>query len=413
VRAKPQPISAAQARRIALAAQGFADKPPPGEPGKRHLARMIARVGLIQIDSVNVLVRSHYLPVFARLGAYAPALLEDAAWGKNRTLFEYWGHEASLIPLGMQPLFRWRMAQARDGIGVWSGLKRLYDDHGPFIESVAAEIERRGPIGAGELEAGGKAKGGWWGWSDGKRALEWLFWTGRVTTASRRGFERLYDLTERALPREIVEAPTPDPADAQRELIRLAARSLGVATEGDLRDYFRMGPAEAKPRIAELVEAGELIPAEVQGWDRPAYLAPDAARPRKITAYALLSPFDSLVWRRERAERLFDFRYRLEIYTPAHKRQHGYYVLPFLQGEAITARLDLKADRKAGVLRVKSAHAQPGYEVDAIAAPLGVELARMAGWLGLAEVRVEGVEKLADALRNLPPIYESTEFKHL
>jgi uncharacterized protein YcaQ len=401
-------LSAAQARRIALAAQGFADRPPPGEPTKRHLARMIARVGLIQIDSVNVLVRSHYLPVFARLGPYARALLDEAAWGKNRTLFEYWGHEASLIPLAMQPLFRWRMAQARDGIGVWSGLKRLYDDHGPFIESVAAEIDRRGPIGAGELEVGGKAQngktpGGWWGWSDGKRALEWLFWTGRVTTATRRGFERLYDLTERALPRAVVEAPTPSPADAHRALIRIAAHALGVATEGDLRDYFRMGPTEARPRIAELVEAGELIPSEVQGWDRPAYLAPDAARPRKVAANALLSPFDSLVWRRERTERLFDFRYRLEIYTPAHKRQHGYYVLPFLQGEAITARLDLKADRKASALLVKRAHAQPGHELAAIAAPLGVELARMAGWLGLADVCVESAEPLADALRALPP----------
>jgi uncharacterized protein len=291
------------------------------------------------------------------------------------------------------------MAEARDGVGVWSGLKKLYDEHGPFIEAVAAEIKKRGPIGAGELENGGKAKGGWWGWSEGKRALEWLFWTGRVTTATRKGFTRLYDLTERVLPPEITNAPTPSPADAQRELMRRATRALGVATEGDLRDYFRMGVEPARARIGELVEAGELIPAEVEGWGRPAFVHPEAARPRKVGAHTLLSPFDSLVWRRERAERLFGFRYRLEIYTPAHKREHGYYVLPFLQGDAITARLDLKADRKAGALLVKSAHAQPGHGLDEIAEPLGAELQRMAGWLGLERVVIEAAEPLAAALK--------------
>jgi uncharacterized protein YcaQ len=397
-----QRLSAAQARRIALAAQGFADPEPQGEPTRRRLNRVFDRVGLIQMDSVNVLVRTHYLPLYSRLGPYAPALLEEAAWGRKRVLFEYWGHEASLIPLPMQPLFRWRMAQARDGVGMWPGLKRLYDEHGPFIEAVAREIERRGPLSAGDLEDGGKARGGWWGWSDGKRALEWLFWTGRVTTATRKGFQRLYDLTERVLPREIADAPTPAPADAKRELVRIAARALGVATEGDLRDYFRMGVEDTRARIAELVEAGELIPAEVGEWGRPAYLAPEAARPRKVAGSALLSPFDSLVWRRERAERLFDFRYRLEIYTPAHKREHGYYVLPFLQGEAITARLDLKSDRKASELVVQSAHAQPGRDLEAIAGPLQAELSRMAGWLDLGRVRVAGREPLAERLSRRP-----------
>jgi hypothetical protein len=395
---RPERVSAAAARRIALAAQGFADPAPKGEPTRRHLSRVLDRTGLIQMDSVNVVVRAHYMPLYARLGPYAPALLEEAAWGRKRLFFEYWGHEASLIPLEMQPLFRWRMAMAREGIGVWGNLKRLYQEHGDFIEAVAKEIEQRGPISAGELETGGKAKGGWWGWSDGKRALEWLFWTGRVSTATRRGFMRLYDLTERVLPREIVEAPTPEPADAQRELVRRAARSLGVATEGDLRDYYRMGVDETRARIAELVEAGELVPAEVQGWDRPAFLQPEAARPRKIVAHTLLSPFDPVVWRRERAERLFGFRYRIEIYTPAHKREHGYYVLPFLQGEAITARVDLKAERKAGALVVKSAHAQPGHGLDEIAGPLRAELQRMAGWLGLERVTVEAVEPLGEAL---------------
>jgi uncharacterized protein YcaQ len=394
----PQRLTAAQARRIALAAQGFADPQPAGAPTRRHLARVFDRVGLIQMDSVNVVVRSHYLPLYARLGPYAPALLEDAAWGRKRLLFEYWGHEASLMPLAMHPLLRWRMAEARDGKGVWPGLRRLYQEHGPFIEQVAKEIERRGPISAGDLESGGKAKGGWWGWSDGKRALEWLFWTGRVTTATRKGFQRFYDLTERVLPREIADAPTPEPADAQRALVRIAARAMGVATEGDLRDYFRMGVEETRARIAELVEAGELIPAEVEGSGRPAYLDPQAARPRKVAAHALLSPFDSLVWRRERTERLFDFRYRLEIYTPAHKREHGYYVLPFLQGEAITARLGLKSGRKASELLVQSAHAQPGHRLGDIAEPLRAELRRLATWLGLERVRIVGDEPLAEAL---------------
>lgn len=396
--AKPERLSAGQARRIALAAQGFADPAPRSAPNGRHLKRVFGRLGLIQIDSVNVICRSHYLPLYARLGPYAPALLEDAAWGKRRTLFEYWGHEASLIPVEMQPLFRWRMEEARQGLGVWPGLRRLYDEHGPFIEQVAKEIERRGPISAGDLDQGGKAKGGWWGWSEGKRALEWLFWTGRVTTATRNGFQRLYDLTERVLPAEIAGAPTPEPADAQRELIRCAARSLGVATEGDLRDYFRMSPAAARQAICDLTDAGALIPVKVQGWDRPAYLDREAPKPRRGKTVSLLSPFDSLVWRRERAERLFHFRYRLEIYTPAHKREHGYYVLPFLQGEAISARLDLKADRKAKTLLVLSAHAQAGHRLEDIAGPLQGELERMAGWLGLDGVRIKGTEPLAEQL---------------
>lgn len=396
----PERISAGEARRVALAAQGFAE-PRPEAPTRRHLQRVFDRLGLIQIDSVNVITRSHYLPPFARLGSYDPALLEAAAWGpkKKRFLFEYWGHEASLIPLPMQPLFRWRMAEAEAGAGVWGNIRKFRDEHPAFVDRVLDEIERRGPIGAGALEDGGKGKGAWWGWSDGKRALEWLFWTGKVTTATRKGFERLYDLPERVLPREIVDTPTPSRADAQRELIRIAARSLGVATETDLRDYFRMGVDDTRARIAELAEAGELLPVEVKGWGRAAWLAPGARKPRKVRATALLSPFDSVVWRRERAERIFDFRYRIEIYTPAHKREHGYYVLPFLMDEAIVARLDLKSDRAGKRLLVKSAHLQPGTHAGAVAERLRPELELMARWLGLDSVFVEARERLADALR--------------
>ncbi len=395
---KREHLSALQARRIALAAQGFLDRRPAGPPTRKHLMRVFDRVGLIQIDSVNVITRSHYLPPFARLGPYDPSLLEEAAWGRRRTLFEYWGHEASLIPLSMQPLFRWRMAEARAGSGTWAGVSRFGREHQPFIEKVLKEIERRGPLGAGDFDEAHRPKGGWWGWSDAKKAFEWLFWSGLVTTATRRGFERLYDIPERALPRAIVETPTPEPADAQRELIRIAARAMGVATGQDLRDYFRMGVEDTKARIQELVEAGELLPVEVKGWGRPAYLDPNAKIPRKVTGAALLSPFDSLVWRRERAERIFGFRYRIEIYVPAHKREHGYYVLPFLLDESIVGRLDLKADRAGRRLLVKSAHAEDGAPVEAVAVPLRAELESMAGWLGLDEVVVEGTQTLAAAL---------------
>jgi len=399
---KPVTLSAAEARRLAIAAQGLLDRRPRGEPKRAHLDRVFDRVGLIQIDSVNVLARSHYLPPFARLGPYPPALLEEAAWGRRRRLFEYWGHEASLIPVERQPLFRWRMARARAGEAGYGGLRRFAAERGPFIDSVADEIRRRGPLSAGELSEGGKAKGSWWGWSDGKRALEWLFWAGIVTTATRRGFERVYDLTERALPPAVANAPTPRAEEAQRELVLIAARAMGASTETDLRDYFRMGPVETRARIAELESAGLLLPATVEGWDRPAWLHPDAVVPARARTSALLSPFDSLVWRRERAERLFGFRYRLEIYTPADQRSFGYYVLPYLLNDTIPARLDLKADRQAGVLRVKAAHLEPGAKPDRVAPSLAADLTAMAGWLGLSGTVVEGTEPLADALRREP-----------
>jgi len=390
-------LSHTLARRIALAAQGFADNRPE-KPARRHLIAAIERLALLQIDSVNVVSRSHYLPLFSRLGAYPRPLLEALAWGKKPTLFEYWGHEASLMPLDLQPLLRWRMADARQGVGVWKGVARFLTEHRPFIDNALAAIHERGPLSAGELELGERGQGGWWGWSEAKRATECLFWAGELTTATRRGtFERVYGLPERVLPQAIWSAPTPGRDEAHRVLLRRAARALGVATERDLRDYFRMGLADARRGVAELVESGDLIPVEVEGWNQPAYLAPGARRPRKITANALLSPFDNLIWFRERAERLFDVRIRLEIYTPAHKRTHGYYVLPFLQGEAITARVDLKADRKAGVLRVLSAHREPTANA-ATAPALAAELRLMAAWLGLAGVAVATSGDLAPAL---------------
>lgn len=392
-------LSARQARRIALAAQGLAGPRPSAQPTRRAVRSLAGRLGVIQIDSVNVLTRTHYLPGFSRLGAYPREHLEAEAWGARPSLFEYWGHEASLLPVEMQPLFRWRMAQARDGLGMWKSFARFGREWGDYIETVRAEIERRGPVTGGDFADGTKRTPGWWEWSQGKRALEWLFWAGLITTKTRRGFERVYDLTERVLPAKVVNAPTPSDEAAHRALLTIAAGAMGVATEADLRDYFRMPVAQTRARLAELVEAGELEAVAVEGWRNPAYLHPAARQPRAAKGTALLSPFDNLIWARERTERLFGARVRLEIYTPAHKREHGYYVLPLLQGEAITARVDLKADRKAGVLRVQAAHLEPGAAADSAAHALAGELRLMAGWLDLGDVAVAPKGDLAERLR--------------
>ena len=390
-------ISAGEARRIALAAQGFGAR-RDGPIGRHQLLKLVDRLGVIQIDSVNVVSRTHYLPAFSRLGAYPRELLEQVAWAKKRPLFEYWAHEASLLPLSAQPLFRWRMQDARDGVGTWKGIARFMRERRDFLDRVLDEIRTRGPLSASDLEMGHKGEGGWWGWSEPKRAVECLFWAGELTTATRRGtFERVYGLPEKVLPRAVWEAPTPDRADAQRQLYRIAARAMGIATAKDLRDYFRMPVEGAKDRLAELVEDGTLVPVQVKGWREPAYLDPAARRPRRIDHQALLSPFDNLIWFRERTERMFGVRYRIEIYVPAEKRQHGYYVLPFLEGDALTARVDLKSDRKAGVLIVQSAHAEP-WASQETPVRLAAELTRMAGWLGLETVRVEKRGDLAGAL---------------
>jgi uncharacterized protein YcaQ len=393
-------LSLAEVRRIALAAQGFGGAAPPG-PERRHFLGVVRRLGLLQIDSVNVLARAHYMPVFSRLGAYAPRLLDEAAWGKRRrrALFEYWGHEASLLPVELQPLLRWRMARAARGEGIYKRLALFAREDPAAVGRALAEIADRGPLSASELGEGGRGKGSWWGWSEGKRALEFLFWAGRVTTATRRGFERVYDLPERVLPEAVVAAPTPDEAEAQRGLLRIAARAHGIATAGDLRDYFRLGPDDALPRIAELVEAGELLQVAVEGWRQPGYLDAGARLPRLVEAHALLSPFDPLIWERSRTARLFGFDYRIEIYTPKEKRKHGYYVLPFLMGDRLVARIDLKADRASSALLARAAHAEADAAPGPVAEALAAELRRMAAWLGLERVVPEGPGDLMPALR--------------
>jgi uncharacterized protein YcaQ len=383
-------LSLAQARRIALAAQGFG-RERPRRPGSRDLRRTVAALGLHQIDSVNVLVRAHYLPAFARLGSYDRGLIDRDAWGpgRERRLFEYWAHEASLVPLEMHPLLRWRMASAERGEIGWGSLKAYADERRGEADSILRRIREEGPLAASDFEEG-KGKGGWWEWGDTKRALEWLFWAGLITTATRRAsFERVYDLTERVIPARILALPTPDEAEAQRGLVARASEALGIATETELRDYFRLRPGPARRAVAALVEEGVLLPAAVEGLARPAFLHREARRPRRIRGQALLAPFDPLVWERDRTERLFGFRYRIEIYTPAEKRVHGYYVLPFLLDEALVARVDLKADRRRSRLIVQRTTMEPGAPAET-RQRLGEELSLMALWLGLDTVEGAG-----------------------
>jgi uncharacterized protein YcaQ len=390
-------VSAAEARRIALAAQGFADRPPSGAVDARLIRRVLGRIGLLQIDSVNVLVRTQYLPLFSRLGPYPAPILESMAY-KRRELFEYWGHEASFLPIALHPLLRWRMDRYAAG-EAWSGMVQFARENVDLIERIYQVVAERGITAAGGLDEPGARSGPWWGWSEGKRALEWLYSTGRLAVAHRRNFERHYDLPERVYPSEILALPTPAADEAQRQLIRIAARAHGIGTATDLADYFRIRPAAARVRVAELVEAGALQPVRVEGWSVEAYLDPSAALPRRVRARALLSPFDSLVWERARTERLFGFYLRLEIYTPAPKRVFGYYVLPFLVGETLVGRVDLKADRKNRALLVHSAFAEAGQDPAFVAAELAPELERVAGWLGLERVIVGDRGEVATPLR--------------
>jgi uncharacterized protein len=395
-------LSLGEARRAALAAQGFG-RPRPARVTKRHLLSTIQRLGLVQIDSVNVLVRAHYFPAFSRIGPYPTEWLDHLAYRK-RLLFEYWGHAASLIPVSLLPSFRWRMERAKQGTGIYGGLVKFAKENQPLIQEVLEQIRQHGPAGAGDVEKAIKEeqvarKAGWWEWTDSKTALEWLFWSGQVTTRTRRNFERVYDLTERVFP-DLDNGAIRDRETAQRELVATASRALGVATENDLADYFRLKINETRPRIRELVEAGELVEVKVEGWRQPAYLSSEVRIPRSLEAAALVSPFDPLLWERKRTERLFGFRYRIEIYTPAAQRQHGYYVLPFLFGQNFVARLDLKADRTKEALRVVGAFAEAQTEPKSFVHAVAAELRSMADWLGLEKIVISKNGDLAPMLRS-------------
>lgn len=387
-------LSTAQARRIALGAQGFgaADKRPTGRVDRRHLRRVLDRIGLIQIDSVNVLVRSQELPLFARLGPHPRDLISKATAAGE--LFEYWVHEASHVPVEQHPLYRWAMADGRR----WKAFDRMRREHPEYLTEVVRRVRDEGPLVAGDLKERSGPKGAWWDWDLGKLALETLFVSGELTATRRpNDFARVYDLPERVIPADVLDLPTPSADEAKKELLVLAASYHGVGTAADLADYHRI--SHTRPLFAELVEEGRLVPAGVEGWTQPAYLHPDAARPRRIDARALLSPFDPVVWFRDRALRLFDFHYRIEIYVPAPKRQYGYYVLPFLLGDRLVARVDLKADRKRGKLLVQSAFGEVGIDEADVAAELLAELRLMADWLGLDDgIEVVGRGDLAPAL---------------
>lgn len=357
---------------------------------------------MLQLDSVNVFCRSHYMPVFSRLGPYDRSRLDRIAGHEtgrvDRRLVEYWAHEASLIPVELHPLFRWRMANVERE--AWGSIARIAREQPDLVTETLALVAERGPLRARDTGAVRPPPrfGHMWNWHDGKVALEYLFFTGQVAAARRVNFERLYDTVDRVLPAEVRDRPPPSVQDSQRQLVRVAAQALGVATEPDLGDYFRLPRSASKERVAELVAADELIPVKVEGWTAPAYLWPSARQPRRLHVRALLSPFDSLIWFRPRTERLFGFRYRIGIYTPAAKRVHGYYVLPFLLGDTLVARVDLKSDRQRGVLLVQGAFTETGIDSVHVAAELAAELRLVATWLGLKEVSVAGRGDLSEEL---------------
>jgi uncharacterized protein YcaQ len=386
-------LSTAQARRIALGAQGFTDPRPTGRIDRRHLRRVLDRIGLIQIDSVNVLVRSQELPLFARLGPHPRTLIDEAT--ADGELFEYWVHEASHVQTAHHHLYRWMMRQPHR----WPSFRRLMADRAGYIENVYDYVVANGPLVAGDLKQRVGKKGTWWDYDDGKIALEALFYEGRVSARRRpRDFARVYDITERVIPADALARPTLPEREARKELLVLAAKYHGVGTLRDLTDYHRMKQTLCVPLAAELVEEGRLVAVEVQGWKGPAYAHPDTVTPRRVNARALLSPFDPVVWNRDRAERMFGFHYRIEIYTPAPRRQYGYYVLPFLLGDELVGRVDLKADRAKSALLVQSAWGEPGVTNGHVAAELHAELQSMATWLGLERVVVNNRGDLAPAL---------------
>ncbi len=400
--ARPQRISLKSARRLALTAQGFSGaQPAPGKTTRwQALSKIIDNLNLLQIDSVNVLSRSHYLPLFSRLGNYDKEVLDKHTLAaKNRRCFEYWAHEASILPYRYQPLLRWRMDDARNGTGIYKGLVKFAADKQQVIARTLEKVRAEGPLRPRDFGQPAVRSGEWWGWNDNKTALEYLFWTGDVTTARRDGFERLYDVPERVLPEDTHATPSPDRADAIRELARHSARALGISTETDIRDYFRLPVADARQAVAELVESGELHMVEVQGWTKPGYIWHDAKSARSFERATVLSPFDPLVWNRDRAERLFGFRYRIEIYTPAPKRQFGYYVLPILIGEHLSGRLCMKADRQAGTLRINAAWHEDGVDPGAVSEAIAPALHDMSQWLDLERVEIAGPGNMATELK--------------
>ena len=389
-------LSISQARRIALAAQGFADPAPAGRVDRRHLRRVMGRVKLLQLDSVPVVVRTQYLPPFSRLGCYDASLLDRIAY-RDDEWFEAWAHEASLLPVDDEPLLRWQKRRAEQG-ETWSNLVELARRESGYVAEVLAQVKER-PLTAGELTDPRRRQGEWWGSrSLGSIALDWLFRIGAVGIRRRGNFTKEFDLLERIVPPDVLARPTPTAEEAQRELLVRSGAALGVGTATDLIDYYRLPVREGRARLHEVVEAGGLSTVEVEGWSEPAHMHPSARLPRSVEALTVLSPFDPVVWNRDRAARLWGFDYRIEIYVPASKRVYGYYVLPVLDGEQLVARLDLKTDRAAGVLQVLGAFAEPQVDHSPLAERLRPHLDELARFVGVDEVRYGSRGDLMTAL---------------
>ncbi len=373
-------LSIADARRIALAAQDFDTARPKTKATQRHVDALISRLGVIQIDSVNVLVRSQELPLFSRLGNHNRNAIPKAT--EAQKLFEYWGHEAAHLPVDLHPLFRWKMEAARLGKAKHWGLTSFYEENKAFVKRTLKHVATNGPTTSRELSTRTEKKGTWWDWDEAKVALEYLFLTGQLMSRGRgTDFARIYDTPERVLPEDVLNAPTPSEHDARKQLLVRSAIAQGVATASDLADYYRQKPTTVKPLIVELVAEGELHEVAVEGWTEKAFVHRNAKLPKQLHATALLSPFDSLVWCRPRNERLFNFHYRIEIYTPKEKRKFGYYVLPFMMDSQMVGRVDLKADRSNSKLLVHSVHTEKGVKRSTINDALNNELRTMASWL--------------------------------
>lgn len=404
----PDQLSIGEARRIAMAAQGFASPRPSSVVTQRHVAGVLRNVGVIQIDAVNVLVRSQELPLFARLGSHKRTAIAEAT--KRGKIFEYWAHEAAHVPVELHPLFRWKMDNARRGNSAHWGLSTFYAANKTFVESIYRRVVTDGPLSAREISVRKVPKGTWWDWDEAKTALEYLFLTGQVMSRARGSdFARIYDIPERVLPESILAMATPSEHDARRTLVALSGASMGVATESDLADYFRQKLTVVRPLIKELVEDGELRQVRVEGWKETAYLHSSARLPSSILARALLSPFDSLVWCRPRNERLFNFHYRIEIYTPQHKRIYGYYVLPFMLNGEIVGRVDVKAYRAERTLRVHASYAEADVDRAEVATHLSAELTEMAAWLDLDDVDVVRRGNLSSPLRSAMKVGASVQ----
>ncbi|WP_353647548.1 crosslink repair DNA glycosylase YcaQ family protein [Nakamurella sp. A5-74] len=397
-------ITAAQARRTAIAAQGLHRRRTGTSPHRGTFAKLVDRIGVLQIDSVNVLARAHYLPAFSRLGAYRPELLDDIAWpkrNKDRVLLESWAHVASLVELDLEPALRFRQQAMRER---WRP-RDLIDANPGLLERIVEVIDEQGPISAGGIEkvldAPGRGRPGWWEWSATKRISEYLFLSGVTSVAGRRSFERLYDLRERVVPQHIRELAAPEPDDARRTLVQRAIRHHGIGTAGDIADYYRLGVADTQRALADLIESGTVLPVAVSGWKDRVYLDAEAAMPRKVDGRALLCPFDPLIWHRPRTERLFGLHYRIEIYTPEPLRKYGYYVFPLLVGDEFVGRFDLKADRADGTLLVQASWCEPGADPQVACEAAVVELAEMARWLGLPRIVVKDRGDLARRLQGV------------